>query len=189
MKALILLTFLSGSGKSDEIKGTMEITALVISGTLPFALNYSDVYSIAQLIQRFIFVNIPRKVAANMGDHSSQEQILHERVNLIFRRVDKTESGNQQDNLAHCSQAFSSENHGAPLFSGASSSSIVTLLEEQSSPAEAAAKEVVTNTATFYFNVPFSACLNIDGAPLISIAENFDEIYEELQKQLIDDVD
>lgn len=188
-KALIILTFLSGSSKSDEIKGTVEIKVLVISGTLPFARNYSDIYGIARLIQRSIFTSIPKKIAADLRDHSGQERTLHKRIKLVFRRYDKAESGSRQNNIANCSQVFSSDNHGAAVFSGASSSSAATLLKEQTSSAMASAAEVVTNTATFCFNVPYGACLNSDGVPLISLKANFDEIYEELQKQLIDDVD
>ena len=60
--AVILLILVSSSVKSDEIKGTMEITILVILSTSPFAVNdYPVIHTLANTVCQFIFGNMPQK--------------------------------------------------------------------------------------------------------------------------------
>ncbi|WP_257253808.1 MULTISPECIES: hypothetical protein [unclassified Endozoicomonas] len=184
VKAMMLLFFISGSTTSNEIKGTIKITVLVNQNRLTFEKEYAEIYSLTQLIQKFIFGKISEKIATNIRNHRPRELTISEQLTVNIQK----ESDDQKNNRAYCSEVFPSENPESLTFSELPSST-ETLLDQQTFLETTASTTIDNNTVTFHFNVPFIASFNSNGEPLIGIKATFDKIYDELQTHLISEID
>ena len=187
-RAIVLLTLMPCIVNSDEIKGRMSMSVILMMGSCAYIQEAAVIRKLAEIIKKYTFTVLPNfipKMKEHFEHQNVQDLTFPATIKLELSESSREGLANQQGNIVFGSGVFSYGDEGASALAGphtltpASSSS---LSGEQTLLEEATALEV--NTVNFQIQIPFTAGLRDDQKFHVNVQAGEDKIVAQLNNQL-----